>query len=57
MGRGEGKILTEIGLLTCPIFAGYYEFLTNRALMVDMPTHLGRLKKVPLDGVVSFSRL
>lgn len=30
---------------------GYYEFLTNRYLMVDMPTHLGKLDKVPLDGI------
>lgn len=36
------------------LLEGYYEFLTHRALMVDMPTHLGRLNKVPLDGVVSF---
>ncbi|KAI8973793.1 Anp1-domain-containing protein [Mycotypha africana] len=33
------------------LLEGYYEFLTNRYLMVDMPTHLGRFKKVPLDGV------
>ncbi|KAI7877782.1 hypothetical protein K492DRAFT_171404 [Lichtheimia hyalospora FSU 10163] len=33
------------------LLEGYYEFLTHRALMVDMPTHLGRLNKVPLDGV------
>ncbi|KAI9310370.1 Anp1-domain-containing protein [Dichotomocladium elegans] len=33
------------------LLEGYYEFLTNRYLMVDMPTHLGRLSKVPLDGV------
>jgi hypothetical protein len=31
---------------------GYFEFLTGRYLMVDMPTHLGKLDKVPLDGVV-----
>jgi len=30
---------------------GYYEFPTHRKYMVDMPTHLGRLKPVPLDGV------
>lgn len=42
-------MLTEI---LC-VYLGYYEFLTNRALMVDMPTHLGKLNKVPLDGVVS----
>ncbi|KAI9317426.1 Anp1-domain-containing protein [Dichotomocladium elegans] len=33
------------------LLEGYYEFLTNRNLMVDMPTHLGKLNKVPLDGV------
>ncbi|KAG0167141.1 hypothetical protein DFQ28_007266 [Apophysomyces sp. BC1034] len=33
------------------LLEGYYEFLTNRYLMVDMPTHLGQLNKVPLDGV------
>ncbi|GAA5802944.1 hypothetical protein HPULCUR_008419 [Helicostylum pulchrum] len=33
------------------LLEGYYEFLTNRYLMVDMPTHLGKLEKVPLDGV------
>ncbi|KAI7855393.1 Anp1-domain-containing protein [Circinella umbellata] len=33
------------------LLEGYYEFLTNRDLMVDMPTHLGKLDKVPLDGV------
>ncbi|KAI8093506.1 Anp1-domain-containing protein [Halteromyces radiatus] len=33
------------------LLEGYYEFLTNRYLMVDMPTHLGRFNKVPLDGV------
>ncbi|KAI8337066.1 Anp1-domain-containing protein [Chlamydoabsidia padenii] len=33
------------------LLEGYYEFLTNRYLMVDMPTHLGKLDKVPLDGV------
>ncbi|CAO3623521.1 unnamed protein product [Cunninghamella blakesleeana] len=35
------------------LLEGYYEFLTSRNLMVDMPTHLGKLNKVPLDGVVS----
>ncbi|ORX62331.1 hypothetical protein DM01DRAFT_255428 [Hesseltinella vesiculosa] len=33
------------------LLEGYFEFLTGRYLMVDMPTHLGRLNKVPLDGV------
>ncbi|KAI8327046.1 Anp1-domain-containing protein [Choanephora cucurbitarum] len=33
------------------LLEGYYEFLTGRYLMVDMPTHLGPLNKVPLDGV------
>ncbi|KAF7721292.1 hypothetical protein EC973_004968 [Apophysomyces ossiformis] len=33
------------------LLEGYYEFLTGRKLMVDMPTHLGALNKVPLDGV------
>ncbi|KAI8093042.1 Anp1-domain-containing protein [Halteromyces radiatus] len=33
------------------LLEGYYEFLTGRYLMVDMPTHLGKLDKVPLDGV------
>ncbi|KAI9473766.1 MAG: glycosyltransferase family 62 protein [Benjaminiella poitrasii] len=33
------------------LLEGYYEFLTNRYLMVDMPTHLGKFAKVPLDGV------
>lgn len=32
---------------------GYYEFLTHRNVMVDMPTHHDPLEKVPLDGVVS----
>ncbi|CAO3609777.1 unnamed protein product [Cunninghamella echinulata] len=36
------------------LLEGYFEFLTNRYLMVDMPTHLGKLDKVPLDGVVSY---
>lgn len=34
-------------------FLGYYEFLTHRNVMVDMPTHHDPLEKVPLDGVVS----
>ncbi|KAI9483849.1 MAG: Anp1-domain-containing protein [Benjaminiella poitrasii] len=29
----------------------YYEFLTKRRLMVDMPTHGNKMDKVPLDGV------
>ncbi|KAI8376381.1 Anp1-domain-containing protein [Radiomyces spectabilis] len=33
------------------LLEGYFEFLTNRYLMVDMPTHLGKMEKVPLDGV------
>ncbi|KAI8342395.1 hypothetical protein BC941DRAFT_368077, partial [Chlamydoabsidia padenii] len=33
------------------LLEGYYEFLTGRYLMVDMPTHLGLFNKVPLDGV------
>ncbi|KAI8064359.1 Anp1-domain-containing protein [Gongronella butleri] len=33
------------------LLEGYFEFLTGRYLMVDMPTHNGRLLKVPLDGV------
>ncbi|KAI9316641.1 Anp1-domain-containing protein [Dichotomocladium elegans] len=33
------------------LLEGYYEFLTHRYLMVDMPTHHDRLEKVPLDGV------
>ncbi|KAI7857089.1 Anp1-domain-containing protein [Circinella umbellata] len=33
------------------LLEGYYEFLTNRYLMVDMPTHHPKLTKVPLDGV------
>ncbi|KAI9299490.1 Anp1-domain-containing protein [Cunninghamella echinulata] len=33
------------------LLEGYYEFLTHRYLMVDMPTHLGLDYKVPLDGV------
>ncbi|ORZ17230.1 hypothetical protein BCR42DRAFT_460710 [Absidia repens] len=33
------------------LLEGYFEFLTNRYLMVDMPTHLGLFNKVPLDGV------
>lgn len=33
------------------LLEGYFEFLTSRYLMVDMPTHLGKLDKVPLDGV------
>ena len=58
MGRGawfqlESEDDTEIVITILCTRVGYYEFLTNRALMVDMPTHLGRLNKVPLDGVVS----
>lgn len=49
----ESEDVTEIITILCTRCVGYYEFLTNRALMVDMPTHLGRLNKVPLDGVVS----
>lgn len=30
---------------------GYYEFPTHRYHMVDMPTHLGKLAAVPLDGI------
>lgn len=37
-------------------FLGYYEFLTHRNVMVDMPTHHDPLEKVPLDGVVSVVR-
>ncbi|KAI8988276.1 Anp1-domain-containing protein [Mycotypha africana] len=33
------------------LLEGYYEFLTERYLMVDMPTHGDPLRKVPLDGV------
>ncbi|KAI9308412.1 Anp1-domain-containing protein [Cunninghamella echinulata] len=33
------------------LLEGYDEFLTYRYVMVDMPTHLGPLNKVPLDGV------
>ncbi|KAG2209492.1 hypothetical protein INT47_008336 [Mucor saturninus] len=33
------------------LLEGYFEFLTSRYLMVDMPTHNDRLEKVPLDGV------
>ncbi|KAI9279428.1 hypothetical protein BC943DRAFT_284069 [Umbelopsis sp. AD052] len=33
------------------LLEGYYEFLTGRYLMVDMPTHNPPLTKVPLDGV------
>ncbi|KAI8063551.1 Anp1-domain-containing protein [Gongronella butleri] len=33
------------------LLEGYNEFLTERYLLVDMPTHLGKMKKVPLDGV------
>ncbi|KAI8331025.1 Anp1-domain-containing protein [Chlamydoabsidia padenii] len=33
------------------LLEGYYEFPTHRYLMVDMPTHLGKDHKVPLDGV------
>ncbi|CAO3652300.1 unnamed protein product [Cunninghamella blakesleeana] len=33
------------------LLEGYYEFPTQRYLMVDMPTHLGLDYKVPLDGV------
>ncbi|CAO3617406.1 unnamed protein product [Cunninghamella blakesleeana] len=33
------------------LLEGYNEFVTNRYLMVDMPTHLGQLNKIPLDGV------
>jgi hypothetical protein len=33
------------------LLEGYYEFETKRKLMIDMPTHLGKLEKEPLDGV------
>ncbi|KAG2196212.1 hypothetical protein INT46_001709 [Mucor plumbeus] len=33
------------------LLEGYFEFLTGRYLMVDMPTHGNKLDKVPLDGV------
>ncbi|KAJ8657767.1 hypothetical protein O0I10_006582 [Lichtheimia ornata] len=33
------------------LLEGYYEFLTHRNVMVDMPTHHDPLEKVPLDGV------
>ncbi|KAI9320565.1 Anp1-domain-containing protein [Dichotomocladium elegans] len=33
------------------LLEGYYEFLTERHHMVDMPTHHPKLEKVPLDGV------
>ncbi|KAM3581088.1 hypothetical protein VKS41_006533 [Umbelopsis sp. WA50703] len=33
------------------LLEGYYEFLTARKLMVDMPTHNDKFDKVELDGV------
>ena len=33
------------------LLEGYYEFLTGRYHMVDMPTHHDKMEKVPLDGV------
>ncbi|KAI8891422.1 glycosyltransferase family 62 protein [Backusella circina FSU 941] len=33
------------------LLEGYYEFLTRRYHLVDMPTHNNKLDKVPLDGV------
>ncbi|CAO3591719.1 unnamed protein product [Absidia cylindrospora] len=33
------------------LLEGYIDHITDRYLMVDMPTHLKKLDKVPLDGV------
>ncbi|OZJ06267.1 hypothetical protein BZG36_00822 [Bifiguratus adelaidae] len=47
----ESRLLQMDLIESIPLFEGFWEQTNHRLLMVDMPTNLGSLKKIPLDGV------